>query len=149
MRKRILGIDYGMARIGLALSDPSQIIASPFRTVAHTKALKSTVAAILKEIEDLDIEEIVVGMPYRMNGKNSFSTDETQFFIQELKNQTQIPVTTWDERLTTVQVERVMKDNNMSRKKRSKVIDAACATLILQNYLEQKGNSLLPSFPPL
>ncbi len=145
MLKRIAGIDYGLARIGVAISDPYKIIASPLKTVLNQKSLKETVGLVLQELQNYAIEEIVVGMPYRLNGQNSFSSDETNFFIEELKRQTTIPIKTWDERLTTVQVERAMKENNMSRKKRSKVIDAACATLILQSYLSLKENSLLPS----
>lgn len=144
MLKRIVGIDYGLARIGVAISDPNKIIASPLKTVQSQKSLKETVQLVLQAIEGYSVEEIVVGMPYRLNGQNSFSSDETNFFIEELKKHTSLPITTWDERLTTVQVERAMKENNMSRKKRSKVIDAACATLILQNYLEQKEYTLIP-----
>ena len=144
MLKRIVGIDFGMARIGVALSDPSKIIASPFKTIQNQKSLKETVKLILTELACKDIEEIVVGMPYRLNGQHSFSSDEATSFIEELKKQTSVPIVSWDERLTTVQVERVMKDNHMSRKKRSKVIDAACATLILQSYLDQKDNTLIP-----
>lgn len=144
MLKRIVGIDFGMARIGVALSDPSKIIASPFKTIQNQKSLKVTVKLILDELLGQSIEEIVVGMPLRLNGQNSFSTDEVGYFIEELKKQCSFTITAWDERLTTVQVERVMKDNKMTRKKRSKVIDAACATLILQSYLDQKDNSLIP-----
>lgn len=147
MLKRVAAIDYGLTRIGLAMSDPNQIIASPLKMVLNQKALKETALAVLKELKDHQIEKIVVGMPYRLNGKLSFSSDETLSFIEELKKHTDLPIETWDERLTTVQVERAMKDNNLSRKKRSKVIDAACATLILQSYLDQKSNTLLPPIP--
>lgn len=144
MLKRIVGIDYGMARIGVAISDPHKIIASPLKTIPVQKSLKLTVEMLLKELKDYSIEEFVIGMPYKLNGKLSFSSDETNFFIEELKKQSSAPIKIWDERLTTMQVERAMKDGNMSRKKRSKVIDAACATLILQSYLDQHDNTLLP-----
>ena len=143
VKKRIAGIDFGMARIGVAVSDPSHIIASPIHTLQNQKKIELTVKALLEILKDRDIEEIVVGMPYRLNGQHSFSTDETIRFVEELKKQSTYTINTWDERLTTVQVERSMKEGSLSRKKRSKVIDAACATLILQSYLDQKENSLL------
>jgi putative holliday junction resolvase len=146
VKKRIAGIDFGMTRIGVALSDPSHIIASPVHTLQNQKKMELTVKALLDILKDRDVEEIVVGMPYRLNGQHSFSTDETIHFVTELKKQSSYTITTWDERLTTVQVERSMKAASMSRKKRAKVIDAACATLILQSYLDQKENSLLPSY---
>lgn len=145
-KKRLVGIDYGMARIGVALSDPSQIIASPIETLQNQKKVELTVKALLEILKEHEIEEIIVGVPYKLNGEHSFSTDETLHFVEELKKQGPFPVKTWDERLTTVQVERAMKENSLSRKKRSKVIDAACATLILQSYLDQKENTLLPQY---
>lgn len=145
-KKRIAGIDFGMARIGVALSDPSHIIASPIHTLQNQKKMDLTVKALLDLLKDRDVEEIVVGMPYRLNGQHSFSTDETLYFVEELKKQCSYTIKIWDERLTTVQVERSMKEGSLSRKKRSKVIDAACATLILQSYLDLKENTLLPSY---
>lgn len=143
MKKRIVAVDYGMARIGVAISDPSQIIASPINTLQNQKKAELSAKALLETIKDYDVEEIVVGLPFKLNGKHSLSTDETLYFVEELKKISPFPIKTWDERLTTLQVERAMKDNSMSRKKRSKVIDAACATLILQSYLDQKENTLL------
>ncbi len=143
MKKRLIGIDYGMARIGVAHSDLHQIIATPMTTLINPKKSELAAKLLLQQIQPLDVEEIVVGMPYRLNGSSSFSTDETRHFIEELQKLTEIPIRTWDERLTTVQVERAMKEGNMSRKKRSQKVDAACATLILQSYLDQKANSLV------
>lgn len=143
MKKRIVAVDYGMARIGVAISDPSQIIASPIHTLQNQKKAELSAKALLEVIKEYEVEEIVVGLPFKLNGKHSLSTDETLHFVEELKKVSSCPVKTWDERLTTLQVERAMKDNSMSRKKRSKVIDAACATLILQSYLDQKENTLL------
>ncbi len=144
--KRIVGIDFGLARIGVALSDPSKIIASPIKTIQNKKKLEETVKDLLEALKDYSIEEIVVGMPYRLNGKLGFSADEVLHFIEELKKQTDLPIKTWDERLTTTQTERVMKSAKLSRKKRAKVIDAACATLILQSYLDQKSFTLVPAY---
>jgi putative Holliday junction resolvase len=139
MSKRIVGIDYGQARIGVALSDPSQIIASPLTTIQNKKKLEEVVKEFLSVLKDYSIEEIVIGMPFQLDGKIGTSAQEVLRFVEALKEQTTLPIKTWDERLTTQQTERVMKAGNVSRKKRMKVIDSACATLILQNYLDEKS----------
>ncbi len=142
MAKRIVGIDFGLARIGVALSDPFQIIASPCHTLQNMKNNELTAKALLKILEPHQIHEIVIGMPYKLNGTSSSSTEETLKFVEELKKHSSYPVILWDERLTTMQVEKSMKEESISRKKRTKIIDAACATLILQNYLDLKQNTL-------
>lgn len=140
MNKRLVGIDFGLARIGVSISDPSQIIASPLTTIqAKNKKMDRVVQELLKALESYSIEEIVVGMPYRLNGELGLSADQVLHFIEVLKKHTDIPIQTRDERLTTQQTERVMKSGNISRKKRMKVIDSACAALILQSYLDQKS----------
>jgi putative Holliday junction resolvase len=142
---RILALDYGMARIGVALSDPMKIIATPHSTLqAEKSALKNAekVVELIAQVEKEKgnpIEEVVVGVPYRMNGQIGLQADEVLAFIKELEAKVMIPVTKWDERLTTVQAERAMREGNMSRKQRSKVIDQAAAVIILQSYLERRS----------
>ncbi|MCH9633789.1 MAG: putative pre-16S rRNA nuclease [Chlamydiae bacterium] len=143
--KRIAGIDFGQARIGVALSDPSKILASPVHTQCNKKDTNLAIKELLAFLSPYSIEEIVIGMPYQLNGTVGQSADAVLQFITLLKEQTEIPIKTWDERLTTQQTERVMKKAKVSRKKRTHVIDAACATLILQSYLDQKQFSLLPN----
>lgn len=144
--KRLVGIDYGMARIGIAVSDPGKIIASVRPHLLNKGKLEDVVKELIKILSEYQIEEFIVGMPYRLNGELGFSADEVNHFIKELEKQTDIPIKTFDERLTTVQMEREMKSNNMNRKKRVKVIDSACAALILQSYLNQFSNTLIPSY---
>lgn len=142
MSKRVVGIDYGQARIGVALSDPSQMIASPLTTLQNKRKLEEVVKEFLSILNDYSIEEIVIGMPFKLDGKIGTSAQEVLRFVEALKEQTTLPIKTWDERLTTQQTERVMKAGNVSRKKRMKVIDSACAALILQNYLDEKSMRL-------
>jgi len=145
--KKTLGIDYGMARIGLALSDAMKIIASPLSTLPAEKKLDKTVEKLFEKLDKhqidhhYQIDEIVVGMPLMMNGKIGLIADEVNHFIEALKQKTSIPIITWDERLTSVQAERVLQQAKMSRKKRSKVIDNVSATIILQMYLDYKNLS--------
>jgi putative holliday junction resolvase len=146
--KRLVGIDYGMRRFGLALSDERQIIATPFQTVLAEKKVEQTVAKVLAVLSELqkthacEIEEIIVGMPFMMSGCKGFLTDEVNHFVELLSQATSIPIRTWDERLSTVQAERALRESQMTRKKRSKVVDIVSAAIILQSYLDYKHFSL-------
>ncbi len=142
---RLVGIDFGAARIGVAVSDEMKMIASPWKVVPSDKKLKvaaqNTVQA-LKEIESekgSTIEQVIVGMPLKMNGQIGLQADDVKEYVEELKALTTIPVKLWDERLTTVQAERMLREASMSRKKRSKVVDTVAATIILQSYLDFAG----------
>jgi putative Holliday junction resolvase len=141
---RIIGIDFGMARIGLAISDERKIIATPLMILTAEKKSEETVFKLLQELQKhqdsqhYTLELIVVGMPLMMSGKKGFLADEVQHFVDLLKKETPIPVITWDERLTTVQAERSMREGHMTRKQRSKVVDTVAAVIILQNYLDHK-----------
>lgn len=128
---RILGVDWGLKRIGLALSDPTKLIASTLKNVASIKEL-------LEVIAQYELEEIVIGLPYRMNGQIGLQADEVKHFALKVKEGTNVPVTLWDERLTTVQAERTMKEAGLSRKKRAKAIDPLAAAIMLQSYLDKK-----------
>lgn len=134
---RILGIDFGLTRIGLALSDERKIIASPFKTILTQKSTSLSVEHLLKELKALSIELIVVGLPLRLNGKHSMMTDEVCHFVACLKEKTPCPVITWDERLTTLQAEKALMESTLNRKDRSKKIDIVSAALLLQNYLDK------------
>jgi putative Holliday junction resolvase len=141
---RIIGLDYGLARIGVALSDERQFIASPMITFKCEKKLEETVIKLLYQLNEhaeankYVIEEIVVGLPLMMSGKKGMIADEVLHFVELLRLKTAIPISTWDERLTTVQADRSLREGSMSRKKRSKVVDVVAACIILQNFLDHK-----------
>lgn len=142
---RILAIDFGMARLGLAISDEMKIVATSLETLKSEKKADLTVAKLLEVIRHVceskkcDIEEIIIGLPLMMSGKTGFLADEVKHFVSILSQSTTIPVKTWDERLTTVQAERSLREGNMTRKKRSQHVDAVAAIIILQSYLDSKG----------
>ncbi len=150
--KRLLGIDYGMRRLGLALSDANQLIASALPLLQAEAKMEQTCVKLLLLVTELEkqyqcvIEGIIIGMPLMMNGRKGVIADEVNAFVQQLSQKTTIKILTWDERLTTVQAERSLREGHMSRKKRSKVVDGVSAVLILQNYLDflylQKINDL-------
>lgn len=142
--KRIIAIDFGMARLGLAYSDESKTIASPLKVIQAEKKSALTVASVVKEIKNhqeqhhYDVEEVVVGLPLLMSGKMGLLADEVKHFVDLLQQAMSVPIVTWDERLTSVQAERSMLESNLTRKRRSKLIDTVAAVIILQNYLDRK-----------
>jgi len=131
---RVLGIDFGMKRIGLARSDPMKMIASPLKTIFAGKTLEATADLILKELED--VETIVLGLPLLLSGKDSETTTTVRKFSEILEKKSGLPLILWDERLTSKQVEKLMIEGQVSRKNRSSHVDTMSATLILQNYLD-------------
>ncbi len=144
---RIIGIDYGMARLGIALSDEQKIIATPLLTLTAEKKTVATAAKLAIELKKhaeanrYDIAEIIIGLPLMMSGKKGMLADEVVHFIELLKQHLLVPIHTWDERLTSVQAERSLRESSLTRKRRSKVIDTVAATIILQSYLDSKSNS--------
>ena len=145
--KRIFGIDYGLARLGLAVSDASQKIAFPLQFLKAEKKAEFTVKNLLAFIDVYcknyysEIALIVIGMPVMMDGSKGMLADEVDHFAAILKTMTSIPVVTWDERLTTVMAERSLRESTLTRKKRAKVVDSISAGLMLQNYLDSKHAS--------
>lgn len=144
MAKRIVSIDFGLARIGVAVSDESKMLASPLTTIQSTKKMEETVKRLMIALDQdrkerkYEIEEVVVGLPLLMSGKSGLMADEVRHFITVLQQHIQAPVITWDERLTSVQADRSLREGTLSRKKRAKVVDVVAAVIILQNYLDSK-----------
>lgn len=135
--KRIAGIDYGDARIGLAISDPTQMLASPLETIQAKPTPKATAESIALVLgQHMPIEKIVIGLPLLMNGKESESSAKVRQLVPFLEEVTGLPIVLWDERLTTTQVERTLKEAGVSRKKRTQYVDAMAAREILQSYLD-------------
>ena len=134
---RIMGLDIGEKRIGVALSDPLGIIAGALTVVDRV-----TDDAALKEIIDLarenEVERIVVGMPRSLDGSLGKQAQAVQSFVDLLKKRTDIPVVTWDERLSTVAAERMLLEVGMKRDKRKKRRDSLAAAIILQGYLDRE-----------
>lgn len=138
---RTLAIDYGLKRIGLALSDPTKTIATALPTLLAERQAQKTIDKLLVVMAAHDIDEIIVGLPYRMSGKMGLQADEVVHFVEQLKLRTQIPIVLWDERLTSVQAERLMREASMTRKRRSQLVDQLSAVIILQSYLQSRQNS--------
>ncbi len=136
---RILGLDMGSKRIGVAVSDPLGITAQGLLTLEKEKdgdVIKRLRDIILKE----EIKEIVVGLPLNMNGSYGPQAKSAISFADSLNDKFDIPVKLWDERMSTMEVERIMIEAGASRNKRKKKIDKLAAQVILQSYLNARGH---------
>jgi len=135
---RILGLDVGDVRIGVAVSDPLKIIARGLDFIKRT-TVKEDVEAIRELVDEHEAEEIVVGLPKMMSGEIGIQAQKVQDFAESLRAVIEIPIVMWDERLSTVAATRVLIEADMSRKKRKKVVDKVAAALILQGYLDSRA----------
>ena len=134
---RIMGLDFGTKRIGVAMSDELLLTAQGRETIQR-KELKSDLSLIKSMIDSNGVNEIVVGLPLNMNGTYSEKTKEALLFVGELEKTVSFPVKTWDERLTSMQADRAMLEGDMSRAKRRKLSDRLAAQIILQSYLDSR-----------
>lgn len=132
----MLGIDYGKKRIGLALSDPMKVIASPLKTILASPSHAETERALIKEIAQQDPETIVMGLHLHLSSRESALSLAVRSLKAALEKKLSVPIILWDERLTSKQIDRAMIEGGVKRKKRKKHIDVLSATLILQSYLD-------------
>ncbi len=132
---RIMGLDVGIKRIGIALSDPMEIVAGG-HSVLERKSLQQDLEHINGLCISYEVKMIVVGLPLNMDGSIGPKALEIKEFAIQLEEFTGIKTTFWDERLSTVAAERVLLEADVSRSKRKKVIDKLAAVTILQNYLD-------------
>jgi len=132
---RILGCDVGEKTIGLALSDKTRMIATPLSVILRTKWKKDS-EVLLKILDEHSIVGVVVGFPLNMDGSEGPRCQSTRQFVNNLLLLKDLPVCLWDERLSTVAVTRTLLEADMSRSKRSKVVDKMAASYILQGLLD-------------
>ena len=148
---RLMALDVGEARIGVAVCDASGILASPYTTLHVTRDEEQTWVAIQRLIAETEAQELVVGLPISLDGQLHTQAKQVQAFAERLKTHISIPLTFWDERLSTVEAQRLLaqraeyegstpRDRNQRhharRRRRVQEIDALAATVILEDYLE-------------
>lgn len=133
----ILSVDYGDKRTGIAVCDKLELLASPVCVITewNKDALAQKVVDIANEKK---AELIVIGLPKNMDGSKGFRADACEELGEAIRGITEIPVTFWDERLTTVSAHRILSDNNVRGKKRKNVVDAVAADIILQDYIDSR-----------
>ncbi len=134
---RSLGLDIGDKRIGVALSDPEGILASPL-TIINCKGDTADVEAITDIISQQEVKQVIVGLPRSMDGSLGKQAEKVKAFTQKLCSHTEVPVDFRDERLTTVSAKRLMRAANAKKTKSKARYDAIAAALILQGYLDEE-----------
>lgn len=134
-KTRVVSLDYGLKRIGVAISDENKIIATSLGVIQAGRSSAETIQRIIELLKPYEIERIIIGNPIHLNGKVGFLADEVKHFLSLLQAQVSCPVSLFDERLSTVQAERSLKEGGVCRKKRTKVIDTLSAVIVLQCYL--------------
>ena len=132
---RFLGLDVGDARIGVALSDETATLASGLTTLKRVGPRKD-VKAVERIVREKEVAEVVVGMPWRLDGTMGPQAEKVGGFVETLRRRLDVPVRIWDERLTSVAADELLAEAGVRRKERRAKIDQAAAVLILQGYLD-------------
>ena len=135
-QSRVVGVDFGRKRVGLAVSDPFGLIAQGLDTIQVASG-SDAVTAVLQVVTRFEADAIVVGLPVNMDGTDSDMTRTVREFIAELEKRTECQVVTWDERLTSTAAERTMSEMGRSTRGRKSEIDRIAATMILQGFLDR------------
>lgn len=138
---RALGLDLGTKRIGVAISDSAGTLATPYETVERTRDREGDRRRILALAAEAEAEVIVVGMPLHLDGRMSESARAAAVEALELAAASDLPVETYDERLTTVSADRSVRDMNLSPSARRKVIDQLAASIMLQAWLDHRAHT--------
>lgn len=136
---RVMGLDVGDKTIGVALSDPMFLIANPLETIKRKKA-SLDIGRLVEIVNEYDVETIVVGLPKNMNNSIGPQSMKVMSFVDLLKKQTDKEIVYQDERMTTLQSERVLIDMDVRRENRKEHIDKIAASFILQTYLDGRKN---------
>jgi putative Holliday junction resolvase len=139
-RGRVLGLDVGSKRIGIAISDELGITAQGLETLQR-KNKKADFAALDLLIRKHCVREIVIGLPLRLSGAEGMQSEKMRDFAEELRERTQLPVHLFDERLTSAEANRVLRESNISISKRAAAVDRMAAVLILQAWMEAQNFS--------
>ena len=132
----ILALDFGRARIGVAISDELQLLAHPLETILANERATSRVVELVRE---RNVEHVVAGIPKRMNGQIGTAATETLEFVEKLRAVLPCPVVTWDERLTTVAAHRALRDAGKKTRQTRGYVDQVAAQMILQGYLDRRA----------
>lgn len=137
-RGRLLGVDVGDVRVGLAMTDPGQVVATPLDTVAGSSDPSEVADAVLAAVADEQPVAVVVGYPRTMAGREGAAAQRCRAVAEEVASRSGLPVLLWDERLSTVEAERSLLDADVRRRRRREVVDRVAASLILRGVLDAR-----------
>jgi len=135
---RILAIDHGSKRMGIAISDELQMIAQPLEYIP-AEPFADFLVRLKQILQEKEVELILVGMPRNMNGSHGPAALKVQDFVATLNRALTVPIKTWDERLTTAMANRFLIEGNVRREKRKEKVDKMAAAILLQSFLDGKG----------
>ncbi len=134
---RVCAIDYGDARTGLAVSDPTGLLAGHTETV-HAYRAEDVIARIAAVAEEYGVGQLVLGHPVNMDGTRGTRAEKAEAFAERLRAETGLPVALWDERRTTIDAHQILRANGRNGRQRKNVVDAVAAALILEGYLSRE-----------
>ncbi|MEN6371511.1 MAG: Holliday junction resolvase RuvX [Armatimonadota bacterium] len=137
---KLMGLDIGEKRIGVALSDDTGSFAFPFTTIVRTVSEKADLRSIVRIIEEENVSKVIAGIPIMLSGQEAVQAEKIRAFAGKLARRLRIPLEYWDERYSTAEAERMLIDAGKSREARKNIIDKAAAAVILQSYIDAKGN---------
>jgi len=137
---KILAVDLGDARTGLACCDRTELLASPIGVI-HDKRFEGVLQKVAAAVTEYDVREVVVGYPRNMNDTIGERAEKCALFAEKLGDLVEVPVRLWDERSTTVSAHQYLNETNTRGKKRKEVVDAVAATIILESYLLYRRNN--------
>ena len=137
---KIMAVDYGDARTGLAACDRTEFLASPIGVIQEYN-FENTVKKVSYAVEEYAVQMVVVGHPLNMDGTAGERAEKCALFAEKMKALVNVPVVLWDERSTTVSAHQVLNETNTRGKKRKEVVDAVAATIILESYLNYRRNN--------
>jgi putative Holliday junction resolvase len=135
---RVLALDVGKKRIGLALSDPLGITAQGLPTLERTN-IREDLAALERLVKQNEVTLLLIGQPLHMSGRESRQSEYTRDFGERLGERTGVEVRFWDERLTTVEAQRVLKESGISIEKRARAVDRLAAVILLESFLDREN----------
>lgn len=137
---RALGIDFGIKRVGLALSDPTGTLCSPYKTIERTTR-QALFDELLEIVHKESVEAVVVGLPLSLDGEDTMTTRQARNFAESLGRRTQVPIHLWDERLSSAEAEQELEMAGVFGKKRRQALDSQAAVIILRSWLENAHSS--------
>ena len=135
---RALGVDLGEKRIGIAVSDSNGKVATPLQVIIRSKSIKQDHKKICELVDEWEVDIVVVGMPYSLNGSKGLAAKTVEKEVKELSSALEVPVATQDERLTTAIAAKELAIQGLDSKKQRKVIDQVAASVILQSWLDNR-----------
>lgn len=138
---KIMAVDFGDARTGLAVCDRTEFLASPIGVIEE-RNFNACIQQVAYAAQEYDVKEIVVGFPKNMDGSVGSRAEKCKLFADELTKLVNVPVKLWDERRTTITAHNILNETNTRGKKRKEIIDAVAATIILESYLAFRQNTI-------